>query len=555
MYRTSSPGQLSFENFYLPFSGKLSADNRWVKLAELIPWELVEASYAEQFSASMGAPAKSFRVALGALIIKEKLGASDAETVEQIRENPYLQYFLGFSEYRDQAPFDVSMMVHFRQRVNLEMVARVNEDVVCSMLGEPKSESEPKPESEPESEPEPESEGKNAAPLSSSSSNNNNDDNGAAPPSTNQGQLILDATCAPADIRYPTDLGLLNEARKDSEAILDILYRQVSSQFKTKPRTYRKLARKAYLLVAKNRRPSRKQRRNAIRQQLQYLGRNLGHIDDLIAAGATLSKLSRRQYRLLLVISEVYRQQKVMYDTKVRRIDDRIVSITQPYVRPIVRGKAGVPVEFGAKLSISCVQGCVFLDVLSWDNFNESTHLKDQVEAYRRRFGKYPASVHADQIYRTRDNRQWCKALGIRLSGPPLGRPHQDPTVQAELKAQARADESVRVAVEGKFGQAKRRFSLARVMPKLAETAQCAIAITFLVLNLERWLRQLLRVLFALFSSWQSDLKSLINPVRGWMQPYRRFCTSVVLKIATAQPAVSDRRLLSTKLTFSANPN
>lgn len=516
MYRTASPGQLSFENFYLPFSGKLSADNRWVKLAELIPWELVETEYAEQFSASMGAPAKSFRVALGALIIKEKLGASDAETVEQIRENPYLQYFLGFSEYRDQAPFDVSMMVHFRQRVNLEMVAQVNEDVVCSMLGAP--------ETAPETAPEIASE--NAPPKASLSNNNNNDDDdNAAPSSSNQGQLILDATCAPADIRYPTDLGLLNEARKDSEAILDILYRQVSSQFKTKPRTYRKLARKAYLLVAKNRRPSRKQRRNGIRQQLQYLGRNLGHIDDLIAAGATLSKLSRRQYRWLLVIHEVYRQQKVMYETKVRRIDDRIVSITQPYVRPIVRGKAGVPVEFGAKLSISCVQGCVFLDVVSWDNFNESTHLKDQVEAYRRRFGRYPASVHADQIYRTRDNRQWCKALGIRLSGPPLGRPHQDSTVQAELKAQARADESIRVAVEGKFGQAKRRFSLARVMPKLAETAQCAIAITFLVLNLERWLRQLLRLLFALFVSWQSDLKSLMNPMRGWIQPFSRFTT------------------------------
>jgi transposase, IS5 family len=97
MYRTSSPGQLSFENFYLPFSGKLSSDNRWRKLAKLIPWETVEATYAEQFSAMMSAPAKSFRIALGTLIIKEKLDASNEETVQQIRENPYLQYFLGFT--------------------------------------------------------------------------------------------------------------------------------------------------------------------------------------------------------------------------------------------------------------------------------------------------------------------------------------------------------------------------------------------------------------------------------------------------------------------------
>ncbi|MEO1620408.1 MAG: transposase, partial [Cyanobacteria bacterium J06632_3] len=93
-------------------------------------------------------------------------------------------------------------------------------------------------------------------------------------------------------------------------------------------------------------------------------------------------------------------------------------------------------------------------------------------------------------------NRSWSKERGIRLSGPPLGRPKQDPTVQAQLKQQARADEKIRVAIEGKFGQAKRRFSLARVMPKLAQTAQCAIAITFLVMNLECWLRQLLFLLF-----------------------------------------------------------
>ena len=119
MYRQTSPGQLSFENFYLPFGGKLSGENRWVKLAAMIPWETFESSYAAQFSEDRGAPAKSFRMALGALIIKERLGVSDDETVEQVRENPYLQYFLGLSEYSDRAPFDGSMMTHFRCSVEL----------------------------------------------------------------------------------------------------------------------------------------------------------------------------------------------------------------------------------------------------------------------------------------------------------------------------------------------------------------------------------------------------------------------------------------------------
>ena len=110
MYRQSSPGQLSFQDFYLPFGGKLSEKNRWVNLAEMIPWEEFESLYASQFSEDMGAPAKGFRMALGALIIKEKLGVSDRETIDQIRENPYLQYFLGLHEY------SVKCQLHRRQK-------------------------------------------------------------------------------------------------------------------------------------------------------------------------------------------------------------------------------------------------------------------------------------------------------------------------------------------------------------------------------------------------------------------------------------------------------
>ncbi len=481
MYRTPTPGQLSFENFYLPFGGKLSGENRWVKLAELIPWSEFESVYAAQFSEDNGAPAKGFRVALGALIIKERLGISDRETVEQIRENPYLQYFLGMSEYRDAVPFDASMLVHFRKRLGLELVLQVNDAVVPAVFGE----SSELPAASVAS-----------AADAPSEKEKEKDDNDPDPPPPNQGQLIVDATCAPADIRYPTDLDLLNEAREQSEQILDDLYAQVSDSLEQKPRTYRQLARKAFLSVVKKRKASRKQIRKGIRKQLNYLRRNLTHIDDLIAAGASLSALSPRRYRTLLVISEVWRQQQHMYAQKVHRIDDRIVSISQPHVRPIVRGKAGKPVEFGAKLSASCVNGYVFIDRISWDNFNESTDLIPQVEAFRARWGHYPASVHADQIYRTRANLAWCKTRGIRLSGPPLGRPAADAQVQAQLKQPARDDEKIRVEIEGKFGQGKRRFGLARVMAKLAETAETAIAMTFLVMNLERRRRRLFFYLF-----------------------------------------------------------
>lgn len=477
MYRKTSPGQLSFENFYLPFGGKLSGENRWVKLSELIAWETFESVYAEQFSEETGAPAKPFRMALGALIIKERLGTSDRETIEQIRENPYLQYFLGLHEYRDEAPFDDSTLVHFRKRIGLELVLQINESVVESAQAD-------------------------ASSVSGSSSQSDDSDPPDGPSDGNQGKFIADATCAPADIRYPTDLALLNQAREHSEQLIDELYPQVAGLMRQKPRTYRQRARKAYLVIAKRRKRPKKLIRKGIRQQLNYLRRNLGHLDTLMAAGASLAALNRGEYRTLLVIHEVFRQQQQMYQQRARRIDDRIVSISQPHVRPIVRGKARTPVEFGAKLSISCVDGYTFLERVSWDNYNESEDLIDQIEHFRDRNGHYPASVHADQIYRNRANLNFCKQHGIRLSGPPLGRPSTDESLQAQLKQQAREDERIRVEVEGKFGQGKRRFGLGRVMGKLAQTSETMIAITFLVMNLERRLRRLLfSWLFNLFSA------------------------------------------------------
>ena len=116
--------------FELPFEGKLSKNNRWVIMAKLISWSEFEQEYASLFSEEMGAPAKSFRMALGSLIIKEKLGTSDIETVEQIRENPYLQYFIGLSSYSNEPPFDSSMLSHFRQRIDIDLVNKINESMV-----------------------------------------------------------------------------------------------------------------------------------------------------------------------------------------------------------------------------------------------------------------------------------------------------------------------------------------------------------------------------------------------------------------------------------------
>ena len=469
MYRRHDTNQLEFEDFYLPFGGKLRSDNRWVILSKQIPWQQIEQQYSSLFSkAHIGSPAKSAHIALGALIIKERLGISDRETVEQIRENPYLQYFLGLGEYKDKEPFHHSMMTYFRQRFNKGALAEINESIVQKAM-------------EPES-----------GPQEETVDENDNDR------SSNNGKLIVDATCTPADVAYPTDLNLLNEAREKTEEAIDVMHGPLAGTRK-KPRTYRQKARKAYLAVAKQKKPGYKKIRKAIGKQLCYLKRNLRYIDTMASEGL-LARLSKRQYRNLLVIHELYRQQRLMYDERRHTVADRIVSISQPHVRPIVRGKAKSNVEFGAKVSVSLVDGFGFVDRISWDAYNESGDLINQIESYRRRFGCYPESVHADKIYRTRENLRYCKARGIRLSGPPLGRPKKVTAENAEqLKQQKqlhRQDELDRIAIEGKFGQGKRRFGLARVMAKLAGTSEVVVMVSFIVMNLEKILSGVLFLFF-----------------------------------------------------------
>lgn len=202
---------------------------------------------------------------------------------------------------------------------------------------------------------------------------------------------MLDATCAPADISYPTDLKLLNEAREKLEAIIDVLHEPFVGKSQ-KPRTYRQTARKRYLEIAKKRRAGSKSIRKAIGKQLRYVSRNL-RIIEMLAAKSSLNQLSTWQYRQLLIISELYRQQQEMYDKRSHSVEDRIVSLSQPHVRPIVRGKVNAPVEFGAKLAISLVDGYARMEKLSWDNFNESMTLKAAVDAYVQRYGHRPATA------------------------------------------------------------------------------------------------------------------------------------------------------------------
>ena len=229
--------QPEFPDFYLPFGGKLDPGNRWVALTSFVPWDLVEKLYGRAFTdTGMGPPPLPGRVAFGALIIKERLGVTDEETVAQVRENPYLQYFLGYHEMLEEAPFDPSMMVHFRKRFDQSAHDEINAETI-RMAAEVKAEN----------------------------------GNGAPPPA-NKGKLLIDASATPADITYPTDLKLLSTARQKLEKIIDELHRPHIGT-RPKPRTHRNRARRDYLNLTKLKKPGRRKLRKALGKQLRYIRR------------------------------------------------------------------------------------------------------------------------------------------------------------------------------------------------------------------------------------------------------------------------------------------
>jgi hypothetical protein len=465
MYQRVMEGQQRLE---IPFGVKLEADNRWVKLSSIMPWDKIDERYAENFKSEKGEVAKSGRLAFAALYIQNRLVITDEETVEQIRETPAMQYFCGFGSYTTKKPFDSSLMVHFRKRITAEMMKEITEEAFAQ-------EARQIAENE----------------KDNKDDDNNNDGNGEAP----KGKLLLDATCCPSDIRYPTDVNLLNHARELTQIIIDKLHKQLTDNGVIKPRTYTEAARKAYLDFIKKRKRSQKEIRYAIRKQLQFVRRNLKLITKQAEQGASLLKLSNELYKKLQVISELYTQQKQMYDQNTNRCDNRIVSISQPHLRPIVRGKERNKVEFGAKAAIALVGGFSFIINLGYDNFSEGKYLEAAAEEYKRMFGFYPKVIIGDKAYTTNGNREYCNSKGIRLSGLKRGRKTEE-IKEAERK-ELYNDNCKRNAIEGHFGNGKRKYGLDLIMTKLFDTTLTAISFGFFVTNMERLLRLFVLFFFA----------------------------------------------------------
>ena len=482
--------QLSFTDFNQPQGLQMNTENRWIKKAEMIPWDTIEKEYAKLFPSKTGKPAKPLRMALGSLLIQKQYSYPDEELVEQIRENPYYQYFIGMPGYEDKIPFVPSLLVEFRKRLSEDVLNEINEMIIEYNVQKSDDDND----------------------SDDGDNNGSNDTDNTSDSSVNSGTLILDATCAPQNIKYPQDIELLNETREKLEEMICGLSDENGFY---RPRMYREKARKDYLALAKCRKRSAKNIRKAIKKQLQYIRRDLGYIDNLIENNGV--ELRKSDAELLDILMTVYEQQQYMYENKTHTVDDRIVSISQPYIRPIVRGKAKSPVEFGAKLDLSVDEtGMCRLEKLSFNGYNESEVLKSAIENYKKRTGHYPERVLVDQIYRNRENITFCNSLGIRLSGKRLGRPKKDVDTKLDKKTTYQ-DNTDRIEVERKFSLAKRKFGLGLLLTKREDTTKASIVLSIIAMNIDRLLALLFQLLdFIRSLLFQNDKNYLLFEKGGY---------------------------------------
>ena len=322
MYKFKREKQISFTDFNQPLGLQMNPENRWIRKAEMIPWDTIEKEYAKLFPRRTGMPAKPLRMALGSLLIQKQYHYPDEELVEQIRENPYYQYFIGMPGYEDKIPFVPSLLVEFRKRLSEDVLNEINEIIIEYNAQKSDDDND----------------------SNDGNHSGSNDTDNTSESSGNSGTLILDATCAPQNIKYPQDIELLNETREKLE---DMLCRISDEYGFYRPRMYKEKARKDYLSLAKCRKRGAKKIRKAIKKQLQYVRRDLGYIANLLENNGVV--ISESDAHLLDILETVYSQQQYMFANNTHSVENRIVSISQPYIRPIVRGKSKSPVEFGAK--------------------------------------------------------------------------------------------------------------------------------------------------------------------------------------------------------------
>ncbi len=285
----------------------------------------------------------------------------------------------------------------------------------------------------------------------------------------------MDATVYESNIRYPTDAKLIWESIVKVHQILQ----QKRGLLKLRPnRSNYQKHKSNYLGYQRNRRKSKRKDKKLHKQLLKYLHRLLKGLQDLQTRHKL--RLSNTEIKLINNVNTIYDQQHELLYGNRENVKHRIVSLSKPYVRPIIRGKEVKPVEFGAKVHKVQVGGLSFIEHLSYENFNEGTRLKQSIAFHQKHFGKC-SQLAADAIYATNENRRYCNSLEIATSFIPKGKQGKLHEQKSSMRS---ALSTVRATVlEGSFGNEKNHYLLNKVKAKTEATEVAWIFFGMLTAN------------------------------------------------------------------------
>lgn len=481
----SLSGQMTFDEMKGSLE-RLPKRNRWVQMGDTLPWTEYEKVYNKRLkNDTAGASNRPGRMVIAALIIKHKLNLSDDETILAIQENPYMQYMCGLTEYTDRPIFDPSLFVTIRRRITIDDINALTLEL---------------------------------ARKSKKKNGNGGDGDGGAPSDdkTQPTDVKADATCADAEVRYPTDIDLIEDGSRYIDRMIDKVCG--IKGIRRPAGVERDRIRETYLYVIKRRHKGAKLIKDAVTRMLPLLYRDILTLLNLIGVDdETYGRFNRTQKRTIQAVIDMYHQQEEMLRLGIHTCGNRIISIHQPHIRPIVRGKAKAKVEFGAKIGVSIVNGYSFIDHHSWDSYNEASDLTTHIDKYKERFGCEPKRFFGDKIYLNRENRKILKKKGIEIMGRPLGRPPKNPS--EEQPRRERIGVALRNEAEAQFGTGKRVYGANCIRARLPETAQCWTAMCYFVKNLAKFMRELCLVLTEIcvrMLHFGSNLIILPLKVRPW---------------------------------------
>jgi len=439
----------------MPFGGKLDEDNSWVKFSKLIPWKKLTTLHDSYFVSKRLRTVKDGRLMLGLILGKFRTGLSDRGILDFFYENPYFQYFCGLDQFASKGMKLVahnSLLSKRRKQLGAAYFQKFEEEIL-EILKEHKL-----------------VKGK---------------------------KCLLDATVFCSNISYPNDVKLLNKVRSWSCDKILQLKKTLNLPF---IRTYKRIAKKVYLNFAKKKKKSKKLIRSSRKKMLQFTKRNIAQLENILKQ--VQEKISSKNFELsyeidlkaiyqeikqkLITAKEIYAQQSQMHKANNNSIEDRIVNFEQPWIRPIVRGKEGRSVEFGAKAHISSSDGFALIDKVEHRAFSEKLELKDSIKQHQTRFNRKPKELLIDDAYSSHDNKAFLRENNIEHSLKFTGKQTDKKKIYHKRKMRKE-----RSKIEGVIGNLKKDYSMKIVTLKIKEGAEIQARIASSLFNINRAVRMI----------------------------------------------------------------